>query len=156
MRRFRSRDGHIELRLRNSDILALSLMPKVLGTVGDEEGDPAAERLSAPAYPEDDEAQADYVRLMAPELDRQRRLDRAVVESSLEVARSGPVRLTASESDAWLMVINETRLALAARLGIEEEGWGETDFEQESMRSQMAYLLYLTDVQADLIEALGG
>ena len=155
MRRFSSRSGVIELRLRDDEIDALSLMRGLLTSVGHQEGDPAAERLSVAAYPEDAEAQAEYGRLMAPELDRQRGRDRAAVTSSLEAARDGPVNLTTDEAESWLMVINEARLALAARLGIEQEGWGETKDEQSPPVPAMVLLVYLTGVQDDLIEALG-
>ena len=154
MRRFRARPKGIDLMLRDHDVDALSLMMPVLSSVGSDDGDPAAEWLSAPAYPEDREAQAEFGRLMAPELDKQRQMDRAVVASSLEAARRGPVRLTLSEADSWLMVINETRLALAARLEIEEEGWGTTVGILRRPDPEMVLLVYLTEVQDDLIHAL--
>ena len=155
MRRFRSRSGVIELRLRDDEIDALSLMVGLLASVGHQEGDPAAERLSVAVYPEDADAQAEYGRLMAPELDGQRSRDRATVTSSLEAASDGPVNLTTAEAESWLMVINEARLALAARLGIEEEGWGETTDDRSPPAPAMVLLVYLTGVQDDLIEALG-
>ena len=154
MRRFRSRLRVIELRLRKDDIHALSLICRVLASVGDEPGDPAAERLSVAIYSEDEEAQAEYGRLMAPELDKQRQMDRAVVASSLEAALRGPVSLTPDEAESWLTSLNEARLVLAARLGIEEEGWGETDDERSHPEPEMVLLMYLTGVQDDLIGAL--
>ena len=154
MRRFRPRSGGIELKLRGEEVDALALMMPVLSTVGTGDGDPAAERLSVAAYPEDREAQAEYGRHMDPELDKHRRLDRAVVASSLEAARRGSVRLDPAEADSWLMVINETRLVLAARLGIEEEGWGTGIGDRRRPQPEMALLVYLTEVQDDLIEAL--
>lgn len=154
MRRFRSRPGGIEVSLRGDEVDVLSLMMPVLSSVGSESGDPASQRLSVAAYRDDQDAQAEYERLMEPELERHRQVDRAVVVSSLEAARRGPVSLTLSEADSWLMVINETRLALAARLGIEEEGWGTTMGSRGRPAPEMALLVYLTEVQDDLIEAL--
>ena len=138
--------------LRGDDVDALYLMMPVLSSVGSDKGDPAAQRLSVAAYPEDQDAQSEYERLMAPELDGQRRVDRAAVVSSLEAARRGSVTLTLPEADSWLMVLNETRLALASRLGIEEEGWGTTVGRRPE--PEMAFLVYLTEVQDDLIQAL--
>ena len=155
MRLFRSRSGVIEMRLREDEVDALSLMRKVLASVGREEGDPAAERLSVAVYPEDVEAQAEYGRLMAPELNSQRQRDRAAVTSSLEAARHGPVNLTTAEAESWLMVLNEARLTLAARLGIHEEGWGESGDEWGHPVPEMVLLRYLTEVQDDLIGAMG-
>ena len=150
MGRFGLRSGGIELRLSDDDIRVLGLMGELLASVGQKDGDPAAERLSVAAYPEDGEAQADYDRYMAPELDEQRRIDRAAVDSSLEEARGGQTSLENDEAGSWLRVLNEARLVLAARLGIEEEGWGERD----PMTPAMAFLLYLTEVQDDLIGVL--
>ena len=144
------------MRLRDDEIDALSLMRKLLASVGLEEGDPAAERLSVAVYPDDVEAQAEYGRLMAPELSSQRQRDRAAVTSSLEAARDGPVKLTTAEAESWLMVLNEARLTLAARLGIQhEEGWGESGDERGHPAPEMVLLLYLSDVQDDLIGAMG-
>lgn len=154
MRRFRARSEGVELTLRGEEVDALSLMMPVLSSVGDENGDPAADRLSVAAYPADQDAQAEYERLMAPELDKHRKVDRAVVVSSLEAARRGSVRLSLPEADSWLVVMNETRLALAARLGIEEEGWGTTVGSLRRPQPEMALLTYLTEVQDDLIQAL--
>lgn len=153
MGRFRARSGGIELKLRGDDVDALSLMMPVLSAVGSDSRDPAAQRLSPAAYPEDPDAQSEYERLMTPELDRQRQVDRAAVASSLEAARRGPVKLTLIEADSWLMVVNEARLALAARLGIEEEGWG-VQAPLGRREPEMALLVYLTEVQDDLIQAL--
>lgn len=150
MGRFGLRSGGIELRLSDDDIRVLGLMGELLASVGQKDGDPAAGRLSVAAYPEDDEAQKDYERFMAPELDEQRRIDRAAVDSSLEEARRGEVSLSEHEAGSWLTVLNEARLVLAARLGIEEEGWGERD----PMTPAMAFLLYLTEIQDDLIRVL--
>ena len=151
MRRFGLKSGTIELRLSEDDVRVLGLMGKLLESVGRKDDDPAAERLSVAAYPEDGEAQADYERFMAPELDAQRRIDRAAVDSSLEAARGGAVTLSDDEAGSWLTVLNEARLVLAARLGIEEEGWGE----KAPMTPSLAFLLYLTEVQDDLINVLG-
>ena len=140
--------------LRSDEADALSLMMPVLSSVGSDASDPASDRLSVAAYPEDPDAQAEYGRLMEPELDRHREVDRAAVASSLEAARRGPVSLTLSEADSWLLVINETRLVLAARLGIEEEGWGRTRGGRRRPDPEMALLVYLTEVQDDLIQAL--
>lgn len=140
--------------LRSDEVDALSLMMPVLSSVGTDGRDPAASRLSVAVYPEDPDAQAEYERHMDPEMDRHRQVDRAAVASSLEGARSGPVSLTLSEADSWLTVINETRLVLAARLGIEEEGWGTTVGSRGGPDPEMALLMYLTEVQDDLIQAL--
>ncbi len=155
MARFgRSRPGFIRLRLREEEVDALSLMEDLLSSVGLREGDPAEERLTVPAYPDDAEAQDEYGRFMASELEGQRRRDRAAVFRLLQDARAGPLDLALDEAEAWLMVLNEARLALAARLGIEEEGWGELEEGEGPPTPAKMLLIYLTEVQGGLIEAL--
>ncbi len=154
MGRFRLRAGSLEVRLGLDEVQALTLVPGLLASVGREAGDPAAERLEVAAYPDDDEAQAEYGRLMGPELDGDRLRDRSTMYSSLDDARRGPVNLSLAEANAWLMVINEARLTLASRLGIEEEGWGLSEDRQVLPSPELALLVYLTEVQDDLIGAL--
>lgn len=157
MARFRrSGSGVIRMKLREDEIEALSLMEELLESVGAREGDPAAERLTVAAYPDDAEAQGEYGRLMAPELDRQRRSDRKAVFGLLDDARRGPLDLAADQAEACLMVLNESRLALAARLGIEEEGWGWFGEDAEPPAPAEAFLVFLTSVQGGLIEAMEG
>lgn len=157
MARFRrSGSGVIRMKLREDEIEALSLMKELLESVGARKGDPAAERLTVAAYPDDAEAQSEYGRLMAPELDRQRQSDRQAVFGLLDDARRGPLDLAADQAEACLMVLNESRLALAARLGIEEEGWGRFDEDAAPPAPAEAFLVFLTAVQGGLIEAMEG
>jgi len=152
MARFKALPDRIEMRPMGDDLLALSLMQELLASVGEEPDDPAAGRLSVAAYPQDGEAQSEYERLMNPELDRQRRMDRDAVASVLKAAESGTVDLTATEAEALLMVLNEARLALGARLGIVEDGWDSGD---RRASDPVALLLrYLTGYQDDLVRAL--
>ncbi|MCY4620497.1 MAG: DUF2017 family protein [bacterium] len=152
MARFKVLPDRIEMRPMGDDLLALSLMQELLASVGEEPDDPAAGRLSVAAYPQDGDAQSEYERLMNPELDRQRRMDRDAVASVLKAAESGTVDLTAPEAEALLMVLNEARLALGARLGIVEDGWDSGD---RRASDPVALLLrYLTGYQDDLVRAL--
>ena len=152
MPRFRVLADRIEMRPVGDDLMALSLMQEMLASVGDEPDDPAVGRLSVAAYPDDGDAQSEYDRLMSPELDRQRRMDRDAVASVLKAAESGSVALTPPEAEALLMVLNEARLALGARLGIVEDGWGS---DERRASDPVALLLrYLTGYQDDLVRAL--
>jgi len=152
MARFKTWPDRIEMRPVGHDLVALSLMQEVLASVGEGPDDPAVGRLSVAAYPDDGDAQSEYERLMSPELDQQRQGDRDAVASVLKAAESGTVDLTPPEAEALLMVVNEARLALGARLGIVEDGW-ESDGRTAS--DPVALLLrYLTGYQDDLIRAL--
>ena len=152
MARFKILADRIEMRPMGDDLLALSLMQEMLASVGEEPDDPAAGRLSVAAYPDDGDAQSEYERLTNPDLDRQRQMDRDVVASVLKAAESGTVDLTAPEAEALLMVLNEARLALGARLGIVEDGW-ESD-ERRASDPVAPLLRYLTGYQDDLVRAL--
>lgn len=152
MARFQALPEHIEMHPVGDDLLALSLAQQVLASVGEDADDPAVERLSVPAYPDDEAAQVEYRRLTEPDLNRQRRMDRDSVASVIKAAKDGPVRLNVPEAEALLMVLNEARLALGARLGIVTEGWGPD--EQTASDPALLLLQYLTGYQDDLIGAL--
>lgn len=152
MTRFKVLADRIEMRPVGDDLVALSLMQDALASVGEEPDDPAVGRLSVAAYPDDGDAQSEYERLMNPELDRQRRMDRDAVASVLKAAEGGSVDLTPTEAEALLMVINEARLALGARLGIVEDGWGPG--ERRTSDPVVLLLRYLTAYQDDLVRAL--
>ena len=152
MARFQALPEHIEMHPVGDDLLALSLAQEVVASVGEDGDDPAVERLSVSAYPEDETAQAEYRRLTEPDLDRQRRMDRDSVASVIKAAQNGPVSLTLPEAEALLMVLNEARLALGARLGIVTDGW---DPDEETAADPALLLLqYLTGYQDELIRAL--
>ena len=152
--RFSSTPGGVELRLAPEEIEVLSLLSELLASVGSVAGDPAAARLAITTYPDDEQAQAEYKRFMAPELERGRTTDRSSVVASLEAASGRPVELSMVEAEAWLLVLNESRLTLAARIGIEEEGWGEHDEEGGDLDPPMAFLHFLTYLHGELTAVL--
>ena len=152
MARFQALPERIEMHPVGDDLLALSLAQEVVASVGEDGDDPAADRLSVSAYPDDETAQAEYRRLTEPDLDRQRQMDRDSVASVIKAAQTGPVSLTVPEAEALLMVLNEARLALGARLGIVTEGW--VPDEQTASDPALLLLQYLTGYQDELIRAL--
>jgi hypothetical protein len=100
-----------EERMFLGDVLPL------LAGIGARGSDPAADRLMVPVYLNDPEANEEWWRLMGQDLDAARQADRAVF--SKMVTGEAPVVLDLEEADAVLRVLNEVRLALGARLGIE-------------------------------------
>jgi hypothetical protein len=137
--------------LDEREIETLRLVTEILDSVGDAGDDPGAARLDVSPYPDDDEASFEFRRLMAPEVEQGRNADRSAFISSLEAGEHGEINLSAGEAEAWLVVIGEARLVLAARLGIEEEGWGA---DEDDLNPPMALLHYLSWVQGSLSEAL--
>jgi hypothetical protein len=82
--------------------------------------DPALARLLPSAYRDDDEAAADFRRFTERSL-REAKISHArTMRFTLE--RSGEkVALSQAEANAWLMALNDARLALGTRLDISED-----------------------------------
>ena len=104
----------------------------LLGGVGDDgepagTSDPVLERLFPRAYldPTEEEAEADWQRLVHDDLVSGRRKALASVEGTLAGAtvRRGRFELTLNDEQAqdWLAVLNDARLALGTRLQVTED-----------------------------------
>jgi hypothetical protein len=93
----------------------------------DEPADPVLERLFPRAYldPTEEEAEGEWQRLVHGDLMDGRRQAVATMEGTLAGAtvRRGRFELTLSEEEAqaWLAVINDSRLALGTRLQVTED-----------------------------------
>jgi hypothetical protein len=110
-----------------------------LGPAGE---DPAATRLIVPVYLDDPGSNDEWWRLMGSELEAGRLDDRGVFDSLLG---SGSTTLSDAEAEAVLRVLNEARLVIGARLGIEVEA----DHEQVPLQERQA-LDYLGWIQEEL------
>jgi hypothetical protein len=114
----------------------------LLGTVGAAGDDPAAARFDVPVYLDDPAANDEWWRLMGSELAETRDQDRGIFASLLE---SSSVVLSDADAEAVLRVLNEARLTLGARLGIEVEA----DHDRVALEDRQA-LDYLGWVQEEL------
>lgn len=119
--------------------------PLVLGTEDSASGDPALARLLPDAYRDDPEASADHRRLTEVGL-VSRKISNA--QSVLESLATGAVRLDDDSSLAWLRVLGDLRLALAARLGIEADGDPGNDPELHAVYDWLGWM------QGSLIDAI--
>jgi Domain of unknown function (DUF2017) len=140
----------ILVTLTPDDLELLNQLPEFLSSLGSPADDPGAARLHSPVYRDDGEASKEWWRLMAEEFHQSRAADRSAFSMILESAGSGTVASPA-EAEAVLRVLNEARLALAARLGVREEG----DMELLEADDQAA-LDYLAGMQQLLVVALIG
>jgi hypothetical protein len=140
----------ILVTLTPEDLDLLSQLPEFLGSLGDPHTDPAAARLQSPVYRKDRRASDEWWRLMSSEFRESRAADRSAFAMILESAAAGTVASVA-EAEAFMRVLNEARLALAARLGVEEEG----DMERLDEEDRSA-LDYLAGLQQLLVVALVG
>lgn len=136
MRLFRARAGGIEVSLTPEMRMFLGDVLPMLAAIGDSKDDPAAQRLQVPVYLDDTDSNEEWWRLMGPDLDAARRADRRVFKRVVESEE--PLTLSDDEADAFLRVLNESRLALGARMGVEVEA----DYEElsEGSRTVLAYL----------------
>lgn len=123
-------------------------VPDALATVRHGSDDPAARRLDVPVYPADPSADTEFWRWMRTEIDDGRAEDRAVFGSLVDRAEEGVVASRA-EAEAFLRVLVEVRLALAARMGVTEED----DYERLPEDQEYALGL-LAEVQVLLLRAL--
>lgn len=117
MTAFRITAGGIAVEMSPEERMFLGDVLPLLAGIGAKGADPAADRLMVPVYLNDPEANEEWWRLMGQDLDAARQADRAVF--SKMVSGEAPVVLDLEEADAVLRVLNEVRLALGARLGIE-------------------------------------
>lgn len=143
----RTRDG-ISIRLGRRDVEFLSMLPAMLDEVGSQPDDPAAERLAVPVYLDDPDSDHEYWRWMRPELDAGRSADRSAF-AELVSAAAGGVVASQEEAEAFLRVLVEGRLALAARVGVQVE-----DDYARLAEDEEAILDYLASLQVLLIREL--
>ncbi len=159
-KRFRAgRDGTLTVSLAEEELGLLRALPEQLRDVfeGDAE-DPARMRLFPRAYldPTAETEEAEWQALVHPSL-LQERLDAlGLITATLDRAELiddwWQVDLTPDDVQAWLGVLNDTRLVLGTRLGVTEEERVLDPADPDAG----AYALYqwLTWVQGDLVEEL--
>jgi len=151
MSHFTTIDGKIEVRLSSEERLFLGDVLPLLAGIGARGSDPAADRLQVPVYLDDPEANEEWWRLMGSDLDAGRRSDRAVFERT--ISTKGTVALSNDEADAVLRVLNEARLALGARFGIDVEE--DHDELPEDSRQVLDYLGWIQEeLTLELMRAL--
>jgi uncharacterized protein DUF2017 len=90
---------------------------------GDLADDPALARLFPNAYPDDDEAAAEFRRYTRDGLVERKSANSGLIAAAL-MASSDEERLTVVRDDAehWLPALTDLRLVLAERLGIHHDG----------------------------------
>lgn len=145
MSRFRTEGETIVVSLSLEEKTFLSdVVPMLVSLPPD---DPAARRLSPPVYLADPESNEEWWRLMGPELREAKRYDRHVFTRI--TTDEGETVLTAAEADAVLRVLNEARLVLGVRLGIEVED------DYDALDPQQTWILdYFAFLQEELMTEL--
>jgi hypothetical protein len=134
--RFRYRSGKIVVELPKEEREFLSDVLELLASIPSSGDDPATRRLQVPVYLDDPEANSEWWLFMGEELSIARSADRGVYQRVMET--DGKITLTTEEADAFLRVLNEGRLALGARFGLEVEA--DHDQLPEEQRQVLDYL----------------
>lgn len=159
-KRFRpGRDDTLTVSLAEEELTLLRGLPEQLRDVfEDDVDDPARARLFPRAYldPTAETEEAEWQALVGPSLLRERLDALALITVTLQraalVGDWWQIDLAPDEVQAWLGVLNDTRLVLGTRLGVTEE---ERELDPADPDAG-PYALYqwLTWVQGDLIEEL--
>jgi hypothetical protein len=154
--------GGLRLTLGVNEVAALSALPDQLrpivdGAAGGEAAEAVRARLFPPAF--DDEELADEFRALTGEELVEGRLGAlATFQRTLPDVSPGRgkvrIELDADEAAAWLAVVNDTRLALGALLGITTESEWEGGPDPDDHASQM--LWYLGWLEEGIVAALMG
>ena len=153
----RLRRGGFELRIPADERdLLRSLGPQLRVVLtqpatGADEPDRAVERLFPVAYPSDEDRETEYRLLVHDELLSSHLGALAVLEETADADRLDEEQLM-----AWMRAVNDVRLVLGTRLEVTEEGH-ERPLEPSDPRAPaFAVYDYLTYLQGEIIEALGG
>lgn len=161
-RRFRAGpDDSVIVSLAPEELELLAGLPEELRAVFDAPAEDAgARRLFPPAYldPTEEDAEREWEAMVHPDLLRQRLDSLELVTGSLSRATVNKewreIALTPDEVQAWLGVLNDTRLVLGTRLGVTEDE-RPIDPDDPDARIYAAYY-WLSHLQGELIEMLLG
>jgi hypothetical protein len=138
--RFKATKGGIDVHLSADEKVFLSELLEVLAGVPRIGDDPASQRLRVPVYLDDPESNEEWWRLMGEELTAARHADRHVFQKVMD--DPGRTHLNGEEADAFLRVLNEGRLALGARFGVEvEEDHAALPEDQRDILDYLGWLL---------------
>lgn len=174
--RFRPGRGAVTVVLGDDVLLLRELLEQLLGLLGPDEtdvaadpleaalgiggateapADPALARLLPDGYREDPEAAAEFRRYTETGL---REAKRAAARTALTtLARGGRRhRLHQDEAQAWLRTLNDLRLTLGTRLGVSEDWDAHVAglSEDDPRRYGFAVYDHLTWLQESLVQAL--
>jgi hypothetical protein len=144
-RPFKRAGGGVAVRLAEPERRFLLGLPALLAHVDAEPDDPGHARLHVEAYPDDPDAQLEMAEYSGSQLAEARASDRARFIATLDQSV-----LTLDDAEAWLTVLGDSRLALAARLHITAPGW-EIGEEDDPERITLGFLSYLQDQLVDVL-----
>ncbi len=150
---FRRRGDDLLLDLPEHEARLLGDLVAQLVTVleGGDPGDPAVARLLPSAYPDDEEAAAEFRRFTSDDLTARKLANAWRVLD--DVATPTAERLDAAGQQSWLRTLTDLRLVLGSRLGVTADGPAPSDDPHVVvMHDVFDWLGYL---QESLVQTLG-
>ncbi|MBX3068144.1 MAG: DUF2017 family protein [Cryobacterium sp.] len=148
----RTRDGEVTSNLNKEEIQIFeSLCSQLVEFIDSEDqADSAKQRLFPIAYPEDEAAATEFRELTIKSLVASKTSNARIVQESLSaMPQNGKLVLNPRQSRAWLLCLNDLRLILADRLGIEKDDQAPSkNIEIQDLYDWLGYL------QNSLVEAL--
>jgi Domain of unknown function (DUF2017) len=144
--------GDFRLRLGRRERAFLRMLPSALEQrLGEEHEDPELRRLFPPGYADDQDANAEYGRLVGEALLTERRAALRTFAETLDRDR-----VTAEELDVWARALNDLRLVLGTRLDVREEELAEPIDPRDPRAEELALYAYLSWLQEHVVDALSG
>jgi hypothetical protein len=124
--------------------LLVRLMGELRELLSGDQGNVLLGRLYPVAYPDDEEKEAEYQRLMREELVASRLAAADAVAAALDPDRTGP--MTEAETIAFMQSINAIRLVLGTLLGITDDDSADEADDADSPEHQLyAFLSWLLE-----------
>jgi len=117
-------------------------------------GDPVMERLLPSASLDDEEVDRKYRDLALNELQNHKRSTANTALQCLPHRGAWSQELSPDETEAWLVVLGDVRLAIGTRIGVTEELMSRPVDPEDPDEWPMAVLHYLGALQENLVEAL--
>jgi hypothetical protein len=147
----RTRKGMYRLDVPETERVVLRrLLPQLRTVLTDDAPlDDRARRLFPPAYTDDDDADAEYQRLMREDLVASHLAALDTVEASLDATE-----LSEEQLMAWMGAVNSVRLVLGTLLDVDEElDVGRLPDRTPDIESYALYA-YLSNLLGDMVDAL--
>jgi len=142
----RNRHGTLSVNLPPGERQVLRRLPEEIKAMLSRPEDPALRRLFPPAYTDDEEASAEYSRLMQADL-----LEHHTAALDTLATTADHTELSEEEATAWMQALNQIRLVLGTRLDVTED-----DDPRDIRSPEHRLYLYLGYLQEHVVEALAG
>lgn len=150
------------IALARLDLFCAELLRQITSCARVEEGDPAADRIfSAPTLGKDKEADAEWKELVEPDLRELFESALDTVDRDLASFRQQPgvrvetLRIPISHLRSWVHSLNQARLALGARYGIDEKDMDEIGLGRDARSLAIFQIHFYGIIQERFLRELG-